>query len=297
MRHITELAYLGAGVTDLPAWKAYAVEVLGLEITADSTDELTYLRVDDRHHRLLLEPAEVDDVAYLGWQVRDGDGLAAAVDAVRARDVEVTSATADELASRLLLDMAWFTCPYSGIRMELAYGHEAQFSPRFCATRPLAGFSTGAQGLGHVVVYAAEVRAATEFYRDVLGFGISDYAVIPGMGPLVSFLHCNPRHHSLSFFGVPNAPRKIQHLMLETLDLDDVGTTYDLCLERGITTTSLGRHPNDRSFSFYFRNPGGWHMEFAWGSRLIDPDTWVTEHYVAGRPNAYWGHQGLMEML
>jgi extradiol dioxygenase len=86
------------------------------------------------------------------------------------------------------------------------------------------------------------------------GFGISDYVVSPDGAPLGAFLHCNPRHHSLAFFQIPMGPRKIQHVMFETNSLDDVGTSYDLCLEREITATSLGRHGNDRSFSFYFRN-------------------------------------------
>jgi biphenyl-2,3-diol 1,2-dioxygenase len=122
--------------------------------------------------------------------------------------------------------------------------------------------------------------------------------MVEGVGvPVGAFLHCNERHHSLAFMGIPGAPRRVQHVMLQTASLDDVGTTYDLCREQGLTTTSMGRHYNDRAFSFYFRNPSGWHFEFAWDPRAINPDTWQTEQYILGRPGAYWGHEGLLEMV
>jgi len=38
-------------------------------------------------------------------------------------------------------------------------------------------------------------------------------------------------------------------------------TAADADTTAAADTTSLGRHPNDRSFSFYFRNPSGWHVE------------------------------------
>ncbi len=41
----------------------------------------------------------------------------------------------------------------------------------------------------------------------------------------------------------------------------------------------------------------GWHIKYVREPRTIDPQTWVTEHYVAGRPRAYWGHRGLTEMI
>jgi biphenyl-2,3-diol 1,2-dioxygenase len=60
------------------------------------------------------------------------------------------------------------------------------------------------------------------------------------------------------------------HVMFETNALDDVGTSYDLCLDGKITATSLGRHPNDRALSFYFRNPSRWFFEYGWQLLQID---------------------------
>lgn len=297
MSLINQLAYLGAGATDLDAWRAYAGRVLGHQIMPDTDDHALYLRFDDRHHRLVVSPAEVDDVGYVGWEVNNRAALDRAAAAVADAGIEVLEGNPGEADLRRVLGFVHFNCPYSGVRMELAYGHEAMFGPAFQPSRPLTGFHTGDHGLGHVVCYASDVQKASDFYVNVLGFGVSDYTVIPRMGLLASFLHCNGRHHSLAFFAAPNAPRRIQHLMLQTNTIDDVGSTYDVCLDHDLTTTSLGRHPNDHSVSFYFRNPSGWNIEYAWEPRVIDPNTWVTEHFVAGRPDAYWGHRGLMEMV
>jgi biphenyl-2,3-diol 1,2-dioxygenase len=93
----------------------------------------------------------------------------------------------------------------------------------------------------------------------------------------------------------PNAPRKIQHLFFETNSLDDIGTTYDVALEREIAATSIGRHPNDRSVSFYFRNPSRWFIEYGWQLRTIDPQNFTTEQYVL-KPGIGWGHAGLRNL-
>jgi 2,3-dihydroxybiphenyl 1,2-dioxygenase len=178
--------------------------------------------------------------------------------------------------------------------MELTVGNETALYPRFTSTLDLSGFLMGDLGLGHVVLFAADVRAAAAFYVRTLGFGISDHVVSPDGAAVGAFLHCNPRHHSLAFFAIPMGPRgkKIQHLMIESNSLDDVGVTYDRCLELKITKSSLGRHPDDRGLSFYFRNPSRWLFEYAWQLRTIDPTHWTTEKYVTGAGNG-WGHAGL----
>jgi biphenyl-2,3-diol 1,2-dioxygenase len=297
MYEVRQLGYVGSTATDLAAWRAYAVEVLGVEITPDSTHDVLYLRFDDHHHRIVVHAGDTDDVAYIGWQVADPTALAAAVARVEAAGVAVKAGTADEAAVRCVLDLAWFECPHTGVRTELFTGPEVLFQPRFHATRPIGGFVMGDQGLGHVVLYAPDVSAAETFYADVLGFATSDRIILPGFGQMAAFMHCNTRHHSLGLMGIPGTPRKIQHVMFETDEIDAVGTTFDICVERDLVSTTLGRHLNDRAFSCYFRNPSGWHFEYGWGARSIDPATWRIEHFNAMRPTGEWGHDGLTSMI
>ncbi len=296
MSAVSQLSYVTGTTTDLDGWRSYTTEVLGMQVADDSDNGLLYVRADDRHHRIAVRAGDNDDVAYVGWEVADGAALDAAAAALERAGVAVVHGKPEEAADRRVLDFVHFTCPHSGVRMELVVGPEQLFLPRFRPTRDLGGFRTGELGMGHVVLYAPDVMAAADFYVKVLGFGVTDYATIPGVGPFAAFLHCNHRHHSLAFMTIPGATRRIQHVMFETVDLDDVGLSYDLCAERDITSTSPGRHHNDRTFSFYFQNPSGWHFEYGWAPRTVDPETWQTEHYLL-KPGFAWGHDGLMRMV
>ena len=290
---VSKLAYLGANATDLAAWKKYSTEVMGLQVAADSSDRRLYLRADERHHRLSIHAADNDDIEYVGWELASHESLEAAASVLESTGIKVAPATTEELVERRVLELAYFTCPYTGIRMELTVGNEVAFYPRFTSTRDLSGFVMGDQGLGHVVLLTKDVRAAAEFYVRTLGFGISDYVLLPDGTPIGAFLHCNRRHHSLAFFALPMSPgKKMQHLMIESNSLDDVGTSYDVCLDHKITKSSLGRHPDDRGLSFYFHSPSGWLFEYAWQLRTIDPNSFTTEKYFTGATNG-WGHKGL----
>jgi 2,3-dihydroxybiphenyl 1,2-dioxygenase len=293
---VTKLAYAGANATDLDVWRGYVTDVLGLQIADEGGEHLLYVRADERHHRLIVHAADHDNVAYLGWELSDHAALEAAAAAVERQGVTVESGKPQQLADRHVLEMVHFTCPYSGVRMELTVGNEVVFMPAFRPSRALSGFRTAELGMGHAALYTtADVMEAARFYVRTLGFAVSDYEILPDGVPLVSFLHCNPRHHSLAFIAHPNPRFSIQHIMFETNSLDDLGPTYDLCVQRNITATSLGRHPNDRGLTFYFRNPSGWLFEYAWQLRNIDPRNWTAEQYVL-KPGDAWGHEGLHSM-
>jgi 2,3-dihydroxybiphenyl 1,2-dioxygenase len=296
---VDELAYVGIGAGDLDVWSQYAQQVLGQEVAADSDSSTLYLRMDERHHRFIVEPAgsEPEDVAYVGWGVRNAEVMDALAGRLEAAGVAVTAGTPEEAARRRVLGLVHFTDPHSGVRMELAYGPEVTFQPPFRPARPVSGFVTGSQGLGHFVTYVPDVEAAEAFYRDTLGFITTDSPSVPGVGKIASFMSCNPRHHSLAFFGNPTPRRKTYHVMLEHTSIDDVGSAFDICHSQGNVKVALGRHNNDRMFSFYAENPSGWLFELGWGARTIDPATFAVEHFSmnGGSGMGEWGHAGLLE--
>jgi len=301
MHKVDELAYIGIAANDLDAWSTYAQEVLGHEVTADSDSHNLYLRMDERHHRFIVHPAdnEPEDVSYVGWQVRD----AAVMDAVAAQlvtaGVNVVDGKPEEAAIRRVLGFVHFTDPHSGVRMELAYGPEVTFQPSYRPSRPISGFVTGGQGLGHFVTYVPDVEAAEAFYSQNLGFSTSDSPSVPGVGKIASFMYCNPRHHSLAFFGNPQPRRRTYHVMLEHTSIDDVGSAFDICQAQDKVKVQLGRHNNDRMFSFYTQNPSGWLFELGWGARTINPETFAVEYYTVGGGSGMgeWGHAGLAESV
>jgi catechol 2,3-dioxygenase-like lactoylglutathione lyase family enzyme len=138
--------------------------------------------------------------------------------------------------------------------------------------------------MGHVVLMTDQIDKTAKFYEEMFGFRLSDYTLRPFKA---YFYHVNPRHHSLAFLETGKAG--IHHIMMELFSIDDVGHAYDIAIgEENRIATTLGRHLNDYMFSFYSRSPSNFFVEYGWGGRNIDPETWTPEE-VTGGPSL-WGH-------
>jgi 2,3-dihydroxybiphenyl 1,2-dioxygenase len=177
----------------------------------------------------------------------------------------------------------------NGLPVELFHGPETAPEPFRSALVP-SGFHTGEEGLGHVFVAARDVAASQHFYCDLLGLRLSDYieTEIGGRPFRATFLHANPRHHSLSFAS-GDFRKRLDHFMVEVGDMDDVGAAYDRCQDLGVPITrTLGRHPNDRMLSFYGLTPSGFAFELGCGGRKVDDATWTVRTYDR---ISDWGHR------
>lgn len=290
MAGITQLGYLGLQVSDLAAWRNFAADVLGLELAAPRADGAVPLRIDERSHRVLLHEGRADDVAYIGWEVADE----AALDAMRTRldraQIAFREGTGAERAARGVREMIHFEDP-DGIRTEVHCGPEA--GPRaFASARMSSGFKTGQQGLGHVLVNVRDTGVTERFYRDVLGFRLSDYVDTDFMGHPIHavFLHVNPRHHSLAFAAL-GQPKRLHHLMLEVNAIDDVGATFYRAQDLGVPIAlTLGRHQNDRMVSFYGVTPSGFCFEVGTGGVEVHDEHWQVRTH-GGVSD--WGHRPL----
>ena len=143
----------------------------------------------------------------------------------------------------------------------------------FIPGRPISGFNTGPQGMGHAVLHVDNIDKLVPFYQEILDFKLSDYGLTPY--PLY-FFHVNGRHHSFAMVG--SGSKGFHHFMVEYKNLDDVGQGYDLAqLQDNKIAYTLGRHTNDYMTSFYANTPSGFFVESGWGGRVIDPVTWQSE--------------------
>lgn len=283
---IKQLGYLGLNSTHPEAFTTYATEFLGLQATPGEGGT-TQFRMDERYQRITVEPSHVDGGAYYGWEIADNSAFAAAADELSDADVRFEEASQLELEVRRVERMIHFRDP-AGNRAEL-YTGAADGDGEFTSARDIPGFITGDMGLGHVVLAGPDVSALQRFYVDTLGFKVSDTMRQPFQA---TFLHTNPRHHSIAFvdgpfFGIDEP--FLHHFMLEVEQIDDVGRTYDLAQDSGVPIAmSLGRHTNDNMFSFYATSPVGVHTEFGSGGILIDDDCWEVRE-IPG-PDL-WGHR------
>jgi 3,4-dihydroxy-9,10-secoandrosta-1,3,5(10)-triene-9,17-dione 4,5-dioxygenase len=305
---IRQLGYAGLEGPDPKAWLDFATRICGLMparvvpgepwgmpgrgpggaasggsgIAADSS---VFLKMDEWQWRVALHPAKAPGVRYLGLELRGPAELDAACAELAARGLAPTRATAEELEARAVHGMVHLRDP-AGNRIELFHGVTRDHN--FLSPAGVPGFVTGPLGLGHAVLLVPDVEAALGFYCGVLGFRLSDYVTFgPGQG--VWFLHCNPRHHSLALLHV-GPVAGLHHVLFELPTVDDVGRAHDRAVAAGLPiTTSLGRHRNDRMFSFYVRSPAGFDVELGCEGLLVDA-SWTPARFVEGD---IWGHKGL----
>src|ERR1043166_529450 len=186
------LGYVGINSKNLEDWAGYATRFLGMQLTERSRTALS-LRMDDRKQRVIVS-SDGEATSFYGWEGADRaarDALAARLETAGVAVARGSRALADE---RRVKDLIVFADPL-GNRLEAFHGAEVSAEP-FRSGRTLSGFRTGPLGMGHTVLTVKRVDDVLPFYRDVLGFGLSDYILKPLRA---YFCHVNPRHHSLAF--------------------------------------------------------------------------------------------------
>jgi biphenyl-2,3-diol 1,2-dioxygenase len=285
---ISRLGYLGFEVGDVAAWERFAVDALGLLVSGRGPDGSVAFRIDDQAQRIVVHPGSRDDLAYAGFEVHDEATLGRLSDELAKAGFPTSDAGGDVARARRVKRVIRVEDP-NGVPIELFHGPERAAGSFRSALVP-SGFVTGDEGLGHVVLAAMDPQATERFYCELLGMRLSDridVEMAPGFSLLITFLHANPRHHTLAFAAAP-MPKRLHHFMLEVGAMDDVGHAYDRCLKAGVEiANTLGVHPNDRMFSFYARTPSGFDVECGWGGRKIDDATWKVDRYDR---MSVWGH-------
>jgi 3,4-dihydroxy-9,10-secoandrosta-1,3,5(10)-triene-9,17-dione 4,5-dioxygenase len=288
---ISSLGYLRICAADPGAWREFGTRVLGMSEGRGPDPSAVYLRMDDFPARLVIVPGESDRLLASGWEVADERTLGEVAHILSAAGVAVKAGDSAGLADRRVGQLLHVDDP-SGNSLEIFCGAALDSRP---AVSPYGNsFVTGDQGLGHVVLPAANDDETLSFYTDLLGFRLRDSMRLPGEffgrpGEQVwmRFLGCCPRHHSLALAPM-DPPAAIVHLMIEVATLDDVGRALDRSIRRKATISStLGRHANDLMVSFYVQTPGGFDIEYGTDGQTVDDSTWVSRESTAV---SLWGH-------
>jgi len=306
---IRQLGYLGLQAPDPKAWLDFATRVVGLMParvlpgepwgmpgqpgagpasggSGVAADGSVFVKMDDWQWRVAVYPGATPGIRHLGLELAGPAELAAAVEELGRRGLEVSRATPAELEARAVHGMAHLSDP-AGNRVELFHGVTRDH--KFVSPQAVPGFVTGPLGLGHAVLIVPDLDAALAFWCGALGFRLSDYVAFgPGQG--VWFLRCNPRHHSIALVHL-GPVGGMHHVLFEMPSIDDVGRAHDRALAAGHPiSTGLGRHRNDAMFSFYVRSPAGFDVEIGCHGLLVDEASWTPSQFVEGD---VWGHRGL----
>jgi 3,4-dihydroxy-9,10-secoandrosta-1,3,5(10)-triene-9,17-dione 4,5-dioxygenase len=306
--NIRSLAYVGYGAPDPSQWLEYGTQILGLMparalpgeswgMPMDPTsgpasagsgvaeDGSVYLKMDDWQWRIGLHPHATNaGLLYLGLEVKNQVALEKAVKELEGLGIEVRMGSAEEAASRAVAALAITHDPL-GHQVELFYGPTVD--KNYQSPQGMQ-FKTGELGLGHLNLLAGPLDDAQEFYSRVLGFELTDFMHFGPMGS-VHFYHCNPRHHSIGLLHMGEVSG-IQHMMLEVTEVDMMLQCLERVQDAGINvTSSVGRHINDNTLSFYMSSPFGFEVEIGFDGLVLEDD-WVANQFVGGD---IWGHRGL----
>lgn len=135
--------------------------------------------------------------------------------------------------------------------------------------------------LNHVVFFSPDYVGAFEFYRDYLGFRLTDHS--KGLGIFARADGTN-EHHSIFWVNgdLPFAPggHGFMHLAFGVDDIDEVMLGANIMEKRGWKNTSMNssggisRHRISSAIYYYLDNPNGGEAEYHADTDYLD-DNWV----------------------
>lgn len=293
MNEDLQLGYLVIDATDVAHWDDFMCNTVGFMPGPVLDDGTRCYRMDRWYNRFQIQPSDVDDVAVIGLVARSPETYAALRSRLESAGVAVAEGDKELAARRYVAELISFEAP-GGTRVELATSPIYSKQPFASPVIP-GGFLTGLQGIGHAVLMVEDLGEAASFWLELLGFELSDgsFEDTPNGESRAVFLHCNRRHHSVALVQRParsTYPKRLLHFMVQTNEMDPVGMAFDRALDANLRIPrSLGRHPNDRMFSFYATTPGGFDYEFGWGAVEVD-ESWQVSQY---DHISAWGHRRL----
>ena len=289
MKSQMQLGYLVFGAAKPRRWADFCTRMLGLPAAVANSDGSAGWRIDQASQRLIVQQDRSDDLLALGLECGNEEALRRHVEGLRAAGCEVNAGDAALCEARRVKSLYRVQDP-AGNAVELFHGLQQAATPFESAAFP-GGFRTGELGLGHAVLVHRDLQAMEAFYGGLLGFGVTE-RLDTKAGPIKirgTFLHCNPRHHSLALFDLPSRKR-LHHFMLQANEHMDVGRAFERAKAAKVPLSlDIGQHPDpDGTFSFYGATPSGFDFEIGAGGKEIDPAGWgQTKTSVTSS----WGHR------
>ena len=128
--------------------------------------------------------------------------------------------------------------------------------------------------IGHVALYVADIARSTQWYKDMLGFAVSDIYDDNMMPGGAVFMRCNPDHHGIALFKATEANPAgagLHHLAFEVATLDDVLRARAHLRAHAVPIDFDGRRRAGVQIAVEFRDPDNHRLEIYWGIDQIGP--------------------------
>jgi catechol 2,3-dioxygenase-like lactoylglutathione lyase family enzyme len=256
MSRVTEVRYVGYGVTQFDAERRFYAEDWGLDPVAERDGMAWFKAVgSDEHHVVRLRSSDANHV----------DVIALAADS-RA-DVDALHGKAIEARCRIVQGPQELGSPGGGygFRFFSPDGLPFEISADVARAphREVERWEGIPVGISHVVLHSPDQQAAVRFFTEVLGFRVSDW-----LGDFMCFLRCNSAHHRVAI--LPGPPC-LNHVAYDMVGVDGMMRGVSRLKQRDIAIRwGPGRHTaGDNTFS-YFVTPGGFAVEYTAELEQVD---------------------------
>jgi catechol-2,3-dioxygenase len=260
MVQVTRLAHVGLQARSLSTQAEFYNDRWGLERVDEFGREMFFRADGPDHHVLTLTETDESGLHHVALQVPDLDDIDRAYEELLARGVEiVTPPTADlEPGVKRALRLR----DPDGFLIELVAGVES-------VSDPFKQEEVKPRALNHVVLNVRDQNASEAFYREALGFKLTDRFV----GGL-SFWACNANHHSLAFGEARDGNPAFHHAAFDMRDWQEWIKAVFHAGERGIPRAwGPGRHLFGNNLFSYYKDPEGNTVEYtAEVEQITDPD-------------------------
>jgi len=239
MIKVRRIAHADFDTPDIERQVAYYTEILGLTLVAKDKD-VAYLANTNDHHSVVLRKGSEPRCSRIAFQIAPQDDLAAFKKQIESHGIKVESKKDPEPTIPEMLSFE----DTKGTVMEVF--REREPAPQRFGEKGIVPLK-----LGHIAFNVVDVKKASDFYCNVLGFRVSDW-----MADFFVFLRCSPDHHTINL--VDSKRSKLHHVAFELRNWGHLQTACDFLATKSIPLIwGPGRHGIGHNLFAYHRNPDG----------------------------------------
>ena len=276
MSRVTEIRYVGYGVTAFDAERSFYVERWGLAEVVAEADQV-WLRTQGHDEpsvvRLRRSDANhVDVIAFAADSRADVDVLHDKVVAAQCRIIHPPRTLGSPGCGYGFRFFSPDGLPF-GISSDVARGPH----------RDIGRWEGIPVHMSHIVLHSPKQADLVKFFTNVLGFRVSDW-----LGDFMCFLRCNSAHHRVAI--LPGPPC-LNHVAYDMRGVDGMMRGISRLRQADVVIRwGPGRHTaGDNTFS-YFVTPGGFAVEYTAELQEVDFERHEATVYApAPRVMDQWG--------
>lgn len=276
MTRVTDIRYVGYGVTNLEAERAFYRDKWGLREVA-AQDGMVYFAAEGAPELYVVrlrasDVQRVDVIALAADSNADVDALHDKVVAAGCRVIFAPMAL-----SSFGGGYGFRFFGKDGLTFEISAGVERGPS------RPVLAREALPEKISHIVMHSPDHKGAVDFFVNVLGFRVSDW-----LGDFMCFLRCNEWHHRVAF--LPGPPC-LNHVAYDMPDMDAMMRGVGKLKKAEVELRwGPGRHTAGNNTFSYFTTPAGFAVEYTAELEKVDDATWVaTVHKPTPETMDQWG--------